>query len=82
MVRIELQFFAGLRERMAADRLTVELPIGSTVRELRRWLTERRPEAAALLNASLFAVNDEYVAAEECLAEGMIVAVIPPVSGG
>lgn len=74
--------FAKLRELAGADRVTVPLPTGATVADLRRALAERFPAAATLLERSAIAVDHEFAADGRALANTSEVAVIPPVSGG
>lgn len=74
--------FAKLRELGGADRVTVPLPAGATVADLRRALAERFPPAASLLERSAIALDHEFAADGRELSEASEVAVIPPVSGG
>jgi molybdopterin synthase catalytic subunit len=69
-----VRLFAGLRERAGWSQKEVE---ASTVAEVWPQLgIGAEPEGL------LYAVNREYAAREQALAEGDVVALIPPVSGG
>lgn len=74
--------FASLREAAGARELVVELPAPVTVAELRSRLVADHPRLAPLLQGAAAAVNEEYVPGDHALAEGDVVALIPPVSGG
>jgi MoaE-MoaD fusion protein len=76
-VRVVVRLFAGLREQAGTDRREVVLGAGAVLGEV--WpalgLGEEPP-------GLLYAVNREYAEAEQPLADGDEVALIPPVSGG
>ena len=74
---VSVRLFAGLRERAGTGSRTVRLAAGATVGDV--WAAlELGDEPAGLL----YAVNKEYAAAGQPLADGDEVALIPPVSGG
>ncbi len=81
-MRIRVRFFAGAREIVAADEVSVDLPAGSTAGDLRAALQARHPQLAPLLRHSMLAVNLAFVRDDFTLPEDGEVAVIPPVSGG
>jgi molybdopterin converting factor subunit 1 len=74
--------FARARDLAGADTLTVELPAGATVGDLRKRLAEGRPALAGLLARSALAVDSEFAGDEVVLREGAEIALLPPVSGG
>jgi molybdopterin synthase catalytic subunit len=81
-VRIEVQFFASLRERagraqLALDGLTGPLDVGALKRELAR----RHPELGALDHVR-GVLGTQYVKDDVELRDGQTVALLPPVSGG
>jgi molybdopterin converting factor subunit 1 len=80
MVRVRL--FARARDLAGTDAVTVDLPAGATVGELRTQLGKRVPALAALLQRSAFAVNNEFAVVDLKLTGDTEVALIPPVSGG
>jgi molybdopterin synthase catalytic subunit len=73
-----VRLFAALRERTGAAQQELELPAGARAGDVWRAL----PELGAELPGVLYAVNQEYVAADTELADGDELALIPPVSGG
>ncbi len=80
-MRVRLLVFGSLTDALASGR-EVELTEGTTVRDLRAWLSKEHPEAGVVLAASMVAVNHAFAAEEQLLRAGDEVAVIPPVSGG
>ncbi len=74
--------FAVARQLAGADQVTVDLPAGSTVADLRNCLAMEHPDLAPLLPHVLFASGSEYVGDSKPLADAMELACIPPVSGG
>jgi molybdopterin synthase catalytic subunit len=76
-VQVSVRLFAGLRERAGTGARELELADGATVGDVWREL-ELGEEPAGLL----YAVNRRYAGAEAVLADGDVVALIPPVSGG
>jgi len=82
MPRLSVRLFAHFRERAGADSVTVLVPSGATVADLRGRLGRLWPDATGLLQKSAVAVNEEYAPDDRELAPGDDVALIPPVSGG
>jgi molybdopterin synthase catalytic subunit len=74
---VRVQLFAGLRERAGCREVELELPDGARVSDA---LAELREVAAGV--PVVMAVNREYASADDPLAEGDELALIPPVSGG
>jgi MoaE-MoaD fusion protein len=80
-VTISVRLFAGLRERAGTDRLEVELHDGATVSELLAALAGT-PVGPIGPRQCVVAINREYADAEQPIAAGDEVALVPPVSGG
>ena len=76
-MRVTVKLFAGLRERAGTGARDLELEDGARVADV--WQALHLGDEPGGL---LYARNREYVAADEPLADGDEVAVIPPVSGG
>lgn len=76
---IEVLLFAGLREAIGKEKITIEAE-GLTINELKQkhlpvyGLTE--------LQDVMIAINEEYSNDDYVLQDGDTVAIIPPVSGG
>jgi molybdopterin converting factor small subunit len=79
---IVVRLFAGAKQRVGAERVTVELSINATVADLRVALVQAHPALADLLPRALFAIDCEYVADQRPLTGVPEIACIPPVSGG
>jgi molybdopterin synthase sulfur carrier subunit len=84
-MKLEVLFFASLREALGRSREAVELPPGvGTVAALREYLCARGAEWTALQPARTLraAVNQEMVPPGHTLRDGDEVAFFPPVTGG
>ena len=81
-MRTRVLLFASLREAAGARELVVDLPEPATAAALRSRLAADHPRIASLLQSAAIAVNEEYVPGDHPLADGDVVALIPPVSGG
>jgi molybdopterin synthase sulfur carrier subunit len=85
-MKIQLRFFASLREALGASQETVELPPRvETVGALRAHLRERGgawADALAPGRSLRMACNQMMAADDTPLAEGCEVAFFPPVTGG
>jgi MoaE-MoaD fusion protein len=81
-MRVTILFFGVLKERLATERETLELPEGATVSALLGHFRPRLPEQPKLWSSLAVAVNRNYVSPDCVLHEGDEVALLPPVSGG
>jgi len=81
-VRVEVLYFAVLRERLKTEGETLDLPASTSVKLARAALAERHPEIAPLLPQVRSAVNRQMVGDEHTLCDGDELALIPPVAGG
>jgi molybdopterin converting factor subunit 1 len=79
---VTVHLFARAKDLAGADRLTLALPAGATVAELRTGLARQAPALADFLARCAVAVQGEYAQDETVIPEDADVAVIPPVSGG
>ena len=83
-MKIQLRFFASLREALGASE-SIDLPEGSTVGTLRGSLLARGGRHAELLargRAVRCALNQTLCDESAALTEGAEVAFFPPVTGG
>ena len=76
-MKLKVRLFAVVRERAGAGEITVELPEGATVADLRGELAQVTGPVECLV-----AVNGEYAHDGAALGPGDEVALVPPVSGG
>jgi MoaE-MoaD fusion protein len=81
-VRVDVLFFAILRERAGRDRESYDLANGADVRAARAAIAARHPELASLLPRVATAVNQTMTAETTLLHDGDEIALIPPVAGG
>jgi len=81
-VRVQVRLFAVARQLAGKDSLSLDLPDGATLSDLRKRLADEVPQLAGLLGQVRFAVGTEYADDRAVLAAGAEVACIPPVSGG
>jgi molybdopterin converting factor subunit 1 len=81
-MRIQLRYFAALRERIGREHDELELPDGATVEAARALLAERYPAVADLLPRCAAAINRTYAAAAAQLADRDELVFVPPLGGG
>jgi molybdopterin synthase sulfur carrier subunit len=85
-MKIQLRYFASVREDLGASAETLELPAGiATIGQLRAHLRERGSawnQALAPGRALRMAKNQAMANEESALADGDEVAFFPPVTGG
>jgi molybdopterin converting factor subunit 1 len=82
MNTVRVRLFARARDLAGVDTMTVTLPAGATVAELRRRLAEQQPRLTELLGRSALAINEEFAEESATVPAGAEVALLPPVSGG
>jgi MoaE-MoaD fusion protein len=81
-MRVRVLYFAVVRERLGRDSEELELADEATAEAAWRALVELHPELASLRAVVKLAVNEEFVAGDRVLADGDVIALIPPVAGG
>lgn len=82
-MKISLLYFAALRDLVGVDEERVELPPDvTTIGGLARFLVEHQPSLEGRLATVRFARNETFATNDEILADGDVVALIPPVAGG
>jgi molybdopterin converting factor subunit 1 len=80
---ITLLYFAAVRELVGKDEERLVLPADIvTIGDLAAFLTKHRPSLDGRLGAVRFARNETFSSQDEPLAEGDVIALIPPVAGG
>ena len=79
---IKLIFYAVLEETISAEPLVLEVKKGSTAEQVIALLSQKYPQAAAILRSTRLAHEDEYVGKQSILTDGEEYCLIPPVSGG
>ena len=81
-IQVQVKLFATLRQAAGWSERTVTLPPGATVAELLAQLETATPALKLSGRAVYAAVNQQYTRGTQTLANGDVVAVFPPVSGG
>jgi molybdopterin synthase catalytic subunit len=81
-MRVTVLFFGVLKEMLASQSQTLELPVGATVDAVLGHYRELLPQQAKLWPALAIAVNQSYAGRGRLLQDGDEVALLPPVSGG
>jgi molybdopterin synthase catalytic subunit len=81
-VKVDVLFFAVLRERAGCERQDLELPAGATAGMASVELARLYPTLSDLIARIPIAVNRQMVKRDHVLREGDELALIPPVAGG
>jgi len=81
-MRVNILFFASLKDRAGTRQVEFETTEPVTVAELKSQLVFRFPGIEPLLPNCLVSVNQQFAFDEDGIAEGAEVAFFPPVSGG
>lgn len=81
-MKVNVRYFAIIRERVGTQEETFDLSEGETVDDLFCAIVELHPDVAELKPIVRFAVNQEFRSGSTRLSEGDEVVLIPPVSGG
>ena len=85
-MKLELRFFASLREALGVSEESVTLPVAvKTIADLRAYLVERgQPWSEVLANGKVLrcALNHQMVESSALLEDCAEVAFFPPVTGG
>ena len=79
---ISVQLFAVARDLARCESLTLSVPEGATVSQLREQLFARFPELVPFAGSLQIAVDQQYASDATLLTADQEVAIIPPVSGG
>jgi molybdopterin converting factor small subunit len=81
-MNVRVRLFAVAKEAAGRDEISLELPEGATVAELRGALSGAVPKLTAVLPHVLFSIGSDYARDDSVIPAGADVACIPPVSGG
>jgi molybdopterin converting factor subunit 1 len=81
-LEVTVRLHAGAREAAGINETQLRLSHGDTISRLKEQLIESFPKLDRYRNTLLFAIREEYVAADYLLSEGDVVSCFPPVSGG
>ncbi len=81
-MKVRVKLFAVAKELAGCDELTLDLPTGATVSDLRAAVAATSPALARIIPHALWAVGAAYASNDTPVNEQSEVALIPPVSGG
>jgi len=81
-MRCRVKLFARARDLAGTAELSVVLPDGATVADLRHVLGREVPALAGLLERSALAVDNEFADETRKVPPDAEIALLPPVSGG
>ena len=81
-MKVVVKLFAGTRELVGQEEVSLELAAGATVGQLREQLIENHAELRQLVAHALFAIDAVYCDNDTTIPEYAEIACIPPVSGG
>jgi molybdopterin synthase sulfur carrier subunit len=82
-VAVRVLYFAGLRDAVGCEEEALELGAGvRTVGDLCAMIAARHEAYAAARSQVRIARNEAFAALTEPVADGDVIALIPPVAGG
>ena len=81
-MKIQVKFYAQLRDLIGVPELDFELVEGATVRELLEKIYTQRPALRAHDKSILIGAGLEFVDRNYRLKPGEKIAIMPPVQGG
>lgn len=81
-MNVDVKLFARARDLAGTDQVSLVLPEGGTVADLRQALQENVPELGPSIESLLIAINHDYAIDSAVISAGSDVACFPPVSGG
>jgi molybdopterin converting factor small subunit len=81
-MQVHVLLFAAFREAVGAPRLDLEVPSGTTLRQVFALLERRYPRLAPLLPYTTYARNREVVDGDTVVGAGDEIVFLQPASGG
>ena len=81
-MRVTVHVFARLREIAGRSEWSCDVGVRATVADVWRAATAETPALAPFTGAVTCAVNSDFARMDSSIADGDIVAFLPPVSGG
>ncbi|GCE13284.1 molybdopterin converting factor subunit 1 [Tengunoibacter tsumagoiensis] len=81
-MKIRIRYFASFREAVGQGEETLEVPMASTVADIRAHLLILHPQLQSIMTRSVCAVNRRYVTPETLIQDGDEIVFIPPTGGG
>jgi molybdopterin synthase sulfur carrier subunit len=82
-MRVRVLYFAAVRDLVTREEESLDLPEPvRTVGDFTAWIASRHGALAGRMASVRIARNETFALADEALAEGDVLALIPPVAGG
>jgi sulfur-carrier protein len=81
-VKVMVKLFAAYQDAYGQTEVLLEVPVGTTVKEVCDRICAPYPELEALKNITRYGLNLAFVDTETPVQDGDEVVLIPPVSGG
>jgi molybdopterin converting factor subunit 1 len=82
-VRVRVLYFAAIRDLVAREEESLDLPTNvRSVADFARWIGSHHAALEGRMASVRIARNEVFARDEESLANGDVVALIPPVAGG
>lgn len=81
-MQITLLCFGHLTAYFGSEPCEMDMPEGSTIRDVAVELERLEPRACQLAQTCRFALNEEYASLDTPLTPDCTVAALPPMSGG
>lgn len=81
-MQVRVLFFGRLRELLGRSSDSLSLPDGAILGDVLAHYAQAAPQLKKFVPSLALSINSEYAAADERLADGDEVALLPPVSGG
>ncbi len=82
MISVKVLFFASIRSIIGLKEIEVELAEGSTVRDLKKIITEIYPHAGPTIDSMLASVNRIFSDDDTPLSDQAEIAFFPHITGG
>lgn len=81
-MNVNILLFATLKDQIGTNRLSLELPAGTTVGELKGYLAGQYPQLKPYLSRAVVSINREFAFDPDLVPDNAEVGMFPPVSGG
>jgi len=81
-MQAEIRLFATLKDRAGRDRILVDLPEPTTVKEMLEIVAVGYPDLEEALPSALIAINRAFASLQTAIHSNDEIAIFPPVSGG
>jgi molybdopterin converting factor subunit 1 len=75
-------FFATLRDKTGVREVTLEIPQGSRVSDIKQIVLEKYPAIGKIMDTLIVALNHQFAFDEDIVPNEAEIAMFPPVSGG